>query len=85
MILLPTAMTSTFNWATHLKLCLAFQTHHLRKYCSVHEIYIEDQPATKDEMFTSILKHWKRQVVDDKQVLRKFALTLQKSNAREGQ
>lgn len=36
-------------------------------------------------MFFSILKHWKRQVVDDKQVLRKFALTLQKSNAKEVQ
>lgn len=59
--------------------------HHLRKYCAVHDIYLEDQPATKDEMFTSILRHWKRQVVDDKTVLRKFALTLQKSYAKEGQ
>lgn len=57
----------------------------LRKYCAVHNIELEDQPASKDEMFTSILRHWKRQVVDDKQVLHKFALTLQKSNAREEQ
>ena len=64
---------------------MLLQMHHLRKYCLVHDIYLEDQPATKDEMFTSILRHWKRQVVDDKTVLRKFALTLQKSNVREGE
>lgn len=49
----------------------------LKKYCNVHNICVDEHPITREELFNLILNHWKRQVVDDKQVLRKFAHTLQ--------
>lgn len=53
------------------------KVHHLRKYCNVHKISFDDQAPGKEQLLAIILNHWKRQVVDDKQVLRKFAYALQ--------